>query len=313
MKYNNILSINEIALLKSNPKEYYKTHDGTSMGGLRKTIQGFAQKYALESDKHISTYNNKGEEINHVQRPHWYEGLPEPVQIPDEIWRNNKELDMISNLGGTDEMIMGTSAVYPANVGGDYKNNTTSFHESEYGTLIQKNMDGEYSYRSITSVSPDGSSMTLIKNNNFNTENETKYTALTDEFHKDLQGFARRCKQDYSEKYNELERQGISSYEATAEAERYTYNKNGTMHEYIKEKGYPERFEQECNTKLRLRNPKINTAKPPENRNPYGGMDFPDVYNNEMGWTEDDIGDKLFIDDDGYIIDEVGNRYGKYE
>lgn len=31
MRYKSILPIKEIALLKSNPKEYYKTHDGTNL------------------------------------------------------------------------------------------------------------------------------------------------------------------------------------------------------------------------------------------------------------------------------------------
>lgn len=311
------LTIQEIADLKEGRrtlKNIRKTHDGTSMGGLRKIIQDFAQKYALERDKHIATYNSKGEEINHVQRPYKYEGLPKPVQIPDEIWRNNKDLDMVSNLGGTDEMIMRTSAVYPADVGGEYENNITTFHESEYGSLTQKNEDGKYSYRSITSVSPNGSSMTLIKNNKFSVEDENNYNALTKEFHKDMTNFAKTCKDDYSVKYDELiQKEGLTSYEARIEARKYTYKKNGSMHEYIKKQGYSERFEEECNTKLRLRGADINTSKPPKNETNDIGIDFSDVYNNEMGWTDDDMGDKLFVDDDGYITDEIGNRYGKYE
>ena len=328
MKNHTTLNVKDLALLKTNPIAYYKkTHDGTSMGGLRSIIYDFNQKYALERQKHIISYDSQGNEVNHVQRPVKYEGLPDPVPIPRNIWDNYSNLDMVSNLGGTDEILIGSSEVYPIDVGMSYKNNQSSFNRYEYGSLIQKNKEGEYTYRSITMVSPDGTSMTLIKNNKFNEADEDIYYDLAMKFDREMAGYTLQCKKDYNNKYEELIKEGAEPIQAKREARKYTRDKNGDMHDFIKEQGWDKTFEEQCNTKLRLRNSEINTAKPPEKQNHPLDLDFIDLFNNatnddypDGAYIDDegkirvaDLGDDKFISDSGYIEDLYGNRYGKYE
>lgn len=328
MKQKPELTIQEIALIKTLPEGYLeilKTHDGTSMGGLRTTIQDFSQKYATDRNKHIASYDQQGNEISHVQRGTDDKNRTTPVAIPDEIWVNNKDLDMVSNLGGTDEMILGNSAVYPNDIGIDYEKNYASINRWEYDSLIQKNKDGDYSYRSITCVSPNGTSMTLIRNNKFGAEDEQRYGELARTFHTDLRIYEANCKSDYNLKEAELKEQGLDEVAIHDQATRYALKQNGTMHDYIKEKGYPERFEDECNTKLRLRGNDINTSKPPkQEKDPldikidlgdWGYDGYPDdAYIDDNGKVVvPNYGNEMFVSDSGYIEDLRGNRYGKYE
>lgn len=255
MALNNIiLNIEDIVLLKQKPDEYLektalkitKTHDGTSMGTLRKTIKTFSRKYAKSPIKHIVSYNEKGTVVSHVQR---LGGQDKEIPIPDKVYDNNHNLDHISNVGEETDNIYH----FGENRGATYQEEYAGFEETDYPQLLQKNTEGEYSYRSITIVSPNGSYMTLIKNNKFNTENEQKYTELTTKMHKELQTLNGNLHKDYLLKYRELYYdEGLSFMEADKQAMQYAIQKNGTMHQYLKDNHYPEQYEQECNVKLRI-------------------------------------------------------------
>lgn len=257
------LTIKQIADLKEGRRtlqEITKTHDGTSMGGLRSNIQNFKQKYATANWKHIISYDENGNVVNHSQLT---EFQIEYLKIPSEVYNNNKNMDLISNLGHEDLTASAFGVTDPV----DYEDKYSGFDILDYDQLIQRNKDGDYVYKSVTTVSPNGSSLTLIKNNKFSIKDEKKYQDLTRKMHYDLKDFVKKCQLDYEIQSARLgyinDDESLTPWEKykkkSSLAMQYTIERNGTLYEYIKKQGYSEMFEKECNIKLRMRSANSNS------------------------------------------------------
>lgn len=249
------LSIREIADWKEKgipPQMFTKTHDGTSMGNLRTLIQKFGKEYASSDWKHMISYDENGNVVDHSQRTKFEISY---LKIPNDVYDNNKNMDLITNLGRED---LNASTFGVTN--DEYEDKYSGFDILDYDQLLQKNKEGDYTYRSVTSVSPNGASLTIVKNKNFSEKDEQKYQEITRKMHYELKEFVNDCELDYQLEMMRNEgvvREEDSIYEGyqrrVASAMDKVISKRGTVYDFIKNNGYAERLEKECNCKLRIR------------------------------------------------------------
>lgn len=269
MKKNITLNIKELALLKSNPEEYYrkslKTHDGTSMGSLNPKIETFADKHATAKELVMDVYDEGG----------WRQGQSygiHPDLFPDkynfqkikqiddidEGW--DHDMDIIRN-SGHEESIQPDPFTYelPHTYESEYNYNDqyVAPNELDLQQLTRKNDDGEYMFRSITMVSPNGSSITFVKNNKFNKEDEELYNELIKKFNEDNQDFVQEHEATLDRTYASLN--GEEKYKGDNgrvllldDSVKESTKQNGTLYDHIKEQDWGVEFEK-CNVKIRIR------------------------------------------------------------
>ena len=271
------LSINDLALLKINPDEYYKrqlnkTHDGTSMGPLRQKIKDFSSRYGADDEVVINVYDDKH---STAQAQHFGNVFEADYFDPDEAYL----LEEVTDLEITDGHII-------RNIGHEYVDFTHPYsyesmdkYEDMYSApnshdleqLTRKNDDGEYLFRSMTLVSPNGASISFIKNNQFSSEDEAGFMKLVEEYNADCYDYSNKYDSDFFENKdrivadrNELEG-GIEwrldpkeHFGVNDDSIKMTTEQNGTLYDFIKEKGYEEKFEK-YNVKVRIRGKELNT------------------------------------------------------
>lgn len=167
------LTIQEIAQVKTEKKlnVLTKTHDGTSMGKLRNSLKDFIKQYARIYAVTTNVYDENGELVFESQSPI---NIPLHNEQTQYIKRNNREnLHYVMNAttrGDANKPIL--------NVGSNERIETLGEWEKSY--LTEKNDEGNYLYRSFTLVSTNGSTISLIRNNKFNVEDETKFSEIYD-------------------------------------------------------------------------------------------------------------------------------------
>lgn len=201
MNKRTILNIQEIASLKSGRKtleEIRKTHDGTSMGKL--PIGEFVSKYGGDHYYHEVVYDKDGNIIDNI----------EAMSIGSWYKTNGEDR--------TDTHVIFSIDAYEKE---------GFYHELDDGTawLTQPDLNdfGLNTYRSITSVGGNGSSMSVIRNNKFSSEDAEKLKNIHKEF--DI---------------------AVENYYTTKGA-----NPTMDMDEFIKKNGWDKKFE-ECNVKIRF-------------------------------------------------------------
>lgn len=201
MNKKTILNIREIASLKSGMKtldEIRKTHDGTSMGKL--PIGDFVSKYGGDYAYHEVVYDKDGNIIDNIEA------------MSSRSWYETNGADR------TDCHVIFSE---------DALEKDWFYHELDDGTawLTQQDFDnfGLDTYRSITSVGGNGSSMSVIRNNKFTQEDAEKLKDTYKEF--DI---------------------AVENYYTVSYA-----NPTMDMGEFIKKNGWDKRFE-ECNVKIRF-------------------------------------------------------------
>ena len=175
---NKKLPIKEIALLKTNPQEYYttKTHDGTSLGKVRPAIAKYVEEYSLSPFREVGVMSDD-KEIYHFQ----HINNENPSQ--EELEKLGKTgLHIISTISDDDATDFG--AFYPFH--GDMKDYNYTPWEDDLETLFMKNENGEYIVQSHTTVSPTGQSVTLVKNNKFNEDNQENVKRILKEMNDEI-------------------------------------------------------------------------------------------------------------------------------
>ena len=265
------LPIKELALLKSNPKKYYKkhmtnkTHDGTSMGTLSPKIKEFSEKYASSKELVIDIYDKEGWKQEQIYGLH-------PDLFPDKYKFDktgfmkdidegyDTDMDIVRNAGHEEsDQIDPFSYVLPHTYDSEYsyKNQYVAPNEDDLSQLIRKNEDGEYSFRSITMVSPNQSSITFMKNKDFSKEDEKLYNELIKKFNEDNQNFVQEYEATFSETYaslygDEKYNDDMNHVHRRDDSVKESTKQNGTLYDHIKNQDWEKQFS-ECNVKIRIK------------------------------------------------------------
>ena len=187
------LSINDIVLLKERPQDYLKihaerltkTHDGTSSGPIKSNIKNFINRYSQDPFRRVVAFDSEGEKIvDHLTHYHnqviWDDALINSEQTNMHVIMNaNLDAEGLFDDEVEDHQFIGSGEVtrdktnpnFYAQASQDY---TVFINENEARQLCVRNNDGEYVVRSVTMVSPNKETMTLIKDNNFSYEDHQK-------------------------------------------------------------------------------------------------------------------------------------------
>ena len=241
------LSIKEISELKNETKtldEIIKTHDGTSMGGAYgKSLKKFIEEYADDYEKHIKIYNSNNETLTHIVDGEYNYNNGIFIDLPLKDYKNEKDLHIISNIG-----------IYEALGENHYIINGMSIPlPQDVEPLLEKNNDGEYLVRSNTIVCPDKSSLTLIKNNKFNSENEDMLNETIRRMNDDYDDFIHKRREAYNEKFSQLTAGKWDNLEQVEqESYKYANEKIGTVEDFLKQGKYDVDLEK-CNVRFAVR------------------------------------------------------------
>lgn len=180
MNKKTILSIQEIASLKSGRRtleEIIKTHDGTSLGKVRPAIAKYVEEYSLSPFREVGVMSDD-KEIYHFQ----HINNENPSQ--EELEKLGKTgLHIISTISDDDATDFG--AFYPFH-GNSIRDYNYMPWKDDLETLFMKNAKGEYIVQSHTTVSPTGQSVTLVKNNNFNDDNQENLKRILKEMNDEI-------------------------------------------------------------------------------------------------------------------------------
>ena len=241
------LNINEIARVKTGETtldDAVKTHDGTSMGKLKGWINNFSIEYGEEETRIVQVVGKDGK------------GLLVGTYSDKE---NNLTPRMkYSDLEGTDNHLMKNP---------DYNSEDYGFyHDAEDGAftpmaendmldLLRKNKDGDYLFQSTSLVSPNYKHMTLLRNNKFSKENEASFKKIAREFDNDVKKseWSRKADKVYLKLQKDNPDVPVSELDKMLEKEMRSETGYGTMFEYLKSRGYEDKFE-ECNVRFVMRN-----------------------------------------------------------
>ena len=156
--------VNKEIIQKSLDDAISKCSDGTSFSKpLRKAMNGFQEEYGgLTDHEELSIFDNQGNLIQHEK------GTEHSVEVDDDdlIDNNMKNLNVTHN----------HPTLFADKV-------PTYLSEGDMESLFQTNREGDDLYRSVTAVSPNDTSMTLIKTNKFSmkeADREKVWNAMMD-------------------------------------------------------------------------------------------------------------------------------------
>lgn len=274
MKSNNIqLSIKDIVLLKQDPYNYYitKTHDGTSMGPLRQKIKDFYRRYGTDDEVIINVYDD---DHSTARAEHYGNVFDSDYYDPDEAYL----IEEVKDLEITDGHII-------RNIGHEYVDFTHPYsyesldkYEDMYSApnthdleqLTAKNDEGEYMFRSMTLVSPNGASISFIKDNQFSSEDEKGFMELVEKYNLDCYDYSNKYSADVDDNRNGIveERNAIEGgvewrldpkehFKVNDDSIKRTTEQNGTLYDFIKDNGYEDDFEK-YHVKVRIRGKELN-------------------------------------------------------
>ena len=247
-------------ILKTITEEITKCNDGTSIPkAVTKALDNFAQQYAnLKDHEEISFYTENGEEITHI--------------VGQEHGVDEKTLEEI------DKKLFEENYT---NVNVDHNHPTvwdkfvpTFLTENDMANLKEKNSNGDYIYRSVSAESPNGSRMTILRNNKFSEADYPLFEKTIEEINtyglrysishyksvhmKVLTEMTKDFEKWYYSKENEDLHMDtyeyLNSRKFQEEAHRRTIEKIGTLEDYLEKQGLLSDLEK-ANCKLRIKNP----------------------------------------------------------
>lgn len=285
---NNLrLSIQEIADLKEGRKtleEIEKTHDGTSSGpiksGIRQVVDECDSAYRVsvvlsEDGKQLWSTDGKPELM--VTDKKKKDRIPEETESIMNELGNEKNIHIItkSSTESSNQFWRDEAVNDGVKVKIDDKNLTE--YEFPWGPerdrLFLKNNDGDYLVRSVTNVGPDGTSVTLIKNNDFVPENEKTFNGLYNKMYSASSEYRYNLGKEAFEmsrkEFSEWEKNNPEPPRGSAEEKKWfkDYDKKSEelKDKYLKklmdEKGdtktfimenYAPQIEEECNIKIKI-------------------------------------------------------------
>ena len=239
------LTIQEIALLKQNPLQYIKTHDGTSLGKIRHSLDNIAPKIRNKKKEQAYILDENGNTIQHKQ------GTKNGVEIDTDTlqYENQKNLHITHN--------------HPAEMTLD--DIPTTLSHADLLILNTKNNDGDYIFRSISAEDPNGTRITLIRNNKFNETNEYDYQmAVNKYFNKSIQYKQLVLQKTKQIMFNKVQQykvdhphESIPHMKMEVETRKEVIKEIGTLKGYLKKEGAIKSFE-DCNCKLRITNNNVD-------------------------------------------------------
>ena len=270
------LSIKDLALLKINPDEYYKrqlnkTHDGTSMGPLRQKIKDFYSRYGTDDEVIINVYDD---EHSTARAEHYGNVFDSDYYDPDETYL----IEEVKDLEITDGHIIRNIGHETVDFNHPYSYETLNSYDDMYSApnghdleqLIAKNDDGEYMFRSMTLVSPNGASISFIKDNQFSIEDEKGFMELVEKYNLDCYDYSNKYSVDTDDNRERIveerhEREGNiewrldpkEHFKVNDDSVKMATEHNGTLYDFIKDEGYVESFG-EHHVKVRIRGKELN-------------------------------------------------------
>lgn len=317
-----------------------KTHDGTSMGKIGPVLDAWGEKTTnWFMEKEVSVFDSDGKERG--SRIGTRTGGPWSCKIDNEtVYRDDEWVtpqDFSDNSGYTNMHWIETSV--EGREGHKYDIGTTikesgavSLHEQaganvprdehplhnegtcgvltvpsqlQLNQLCSKNENGEYALKSYSMVSRNGTRITAIKNDSFNTENEAPYKQVT----KDLEKATINYSDTYQKTYSDIAQRMIDNHEypdsinghklirpydircyVEHKAQQETLNQIGTWEQNVlKGQGFDKRMEDQ-NVKIRVS--RVNT----DNHSRFRDYDdstwnshdnYNEIYERNGTWGED--------------------------
>lgn len=158
---------------------------------------------------------------------------------------NGEDIHIMRNVGSDISYVWfedGHSAKVPENI-------FVPLCANDFNDLIIKDNDGNYIVRGLTLVSPNGSYMSILRNNDFSEDDEKNYVSTYSSLLDDLQNYFSIEEAYYMKATLALGETGMDkaySFKRKNMRQDYGY---GTIHEYLKEQDYEQEFK-ECNVRL---------------------------------------------------------------
>ena len=219
--------------------ESVKTHDGTSLGKIRTSLDKIAPKIRNKKKEQAYILDEDGNIIQHKR------GTKNGVEIDEDTLKEEKH----KNLHVTHN--------HPSDLTLD--NIPTTFSEDDMEALLTKNNDDDYLFRSISAESPNGTRITLIHNNNFNEADENNYrNAMGKYIAKSFQYktlILQKTKQIMYDKVQQYKadhpHESIPHMKMEIETRKQIIKEMGGLDDYFKKEGVFKAFE-DCNCKLRI-------------------------------------------------------------
>ncbi len=246
MGNDSTLTIQEIALLKTNPKKYYtiKTHDGTSMGKINNALNNFAQSQIGEVDKvggkeHLQIYDSNGKPYFNTIK----EGSTYQVSVPTDDLREEKNLHLAHNHTTLLEDGM-----------------PTMLSSGDTNILLEKNKDSDYIFQSITATSPSRRcpKVTLLRNNKFSEDDHPQFKKATEQmrdeysrYREKFQNMVMKEEKKMVDEYMKEHPHGIRPFRFHTDAVNVAYKECGTLDQHFKSNGVYDELEK-ANCKLRI-------------------------------------------------------------
>ena len=226
-------------------EEYSKTHDGTSLGTIRTSLDKISPKIRNKKKEQAYIIDEEGNIIQHKK------GTKNGVEIDENTLKEEKH----KNLHVTHN--------HPSDLTLD--NIPTTLSEDDMEALLTKNNDDDYLFRSISAESPNGTRITLIHNNNFNEADENNYrNAMRKYIAKSFQYKTLILQKTKQAMYNKVQQykadhphESIPHMKMEIETRKEMIKEMGGLEDYFKKEGVFKAFE-DCNCKLRITNNNVD-------------------------------------------------------
>lgn len=258
MKYP-VYKIKEIVEIKQNPNYYLEKameeiikcdDDGTVISKeLRKWIDNFAKDYGTRTDQVVQVLdsNDTGLFIGGYSKE---EGNITRRRTYDSLTGTNNHI--MKNTDFDDEEGDEIYSWHYDGGDGSWENTFSPMPQQDMLELLHKNGDGEYLFQSTTVVSPNGSFMTLLRNNDFNKKDEKLFKKTVKEFQKEVN------KSDWSKTadkiFDEIQEEHSSDMSISdlyKELGKRMKKETGyaTLRDYLNSKGFEDKFA-DCNVRF---------------------------------------------------------------
>ena len=236
VKYKTILKI---------INETVKTHDGTSLGKIRTPLDKIAEKIREKKKEQAYILDENGNIIQHKQ------GTKNEVELDTETlkYENQKNLHITHN--------------HPSEITLD--DIPTTLSHADLLMLNTTNNNGDYIFRSISAEAPNGTRITLIRNNKFNESNEYDYQFAVNKYSRASTQYKKLVLQKTEEAmFNKVQQyktdhphESIPHMELEVETRKEVIKEIGSLNSYLEKEGVLKSFE-DCNCKLRITNNKVD-------------------------------------------------------
>lgn len=251
------LSIKDLALLKSNPQEYYKryieeekTHDGTSLGQIGPVLDNWGGHGSTYRDE-CAAFDENGKKIFESEN------------------KNRKSADILKEKSNSDTKDIHFISTFNLSEGSRAANISEGSpgHElnipspEQLSTLLLKNENGDYMLRSYSLVSTNKSRVSVLRNNKFDKSNHKDYRETCKDLKRDSKKYGKDITKLSTKYFNEIVKEKYPAfpdikdneyYQILSDSAKMAIAEHGTWEQNVLiGKGYDKRFEN-CNTKIRI-------------------------------------------------------------